>query len=261
MRHTGPAQCSVTAHAGKDATYFTGATEDSQGLVGEAEGGTLFLDEVGEMPASCQAKLLRFLEDGKVRPVGGGREWTVDVRVIAATNALLRKQEREGTFRSDLLARLDGIALVLPALRERRVDIPALLLRFARDQGWSSVLVEPDALEALLVHRWDWNVRQLKRLVARWSQMVWRVRTAGGQTPVLRLDDLDMQFKDPVVNRLTAATPPVLKRRKRPSENELLEALEAAEWNLQVVADRFKKDRKQIYRWMERYGIGRRVSP
>ena len=237
---------------------FTGAADDAQGLIVEADGGTLFLDEVGEMPQSCQSKLLRFLEDGRIRPVGGGRERRVDVRVVAATNAPLRDLEKRGVFRSDLLARLEGITVVLPPLRHRRRDIPTLLQYFAAEHGWGKVSVEPDTLEALLIHSWDWNVRQLRQMVARWSQMAWSVSTPAGSGPTLSLEGLDVEMRKPVVHRARAAIPPMLETTRRPSGAELLEALVANEWSIQRVAEHFGKDRKQIYRWMERHGIERK---
>ena len=236
---------------------FTGATEDSAGMISEAAGGTLFLDEVGEMPAGSQAKLLRFLEDGRIRRLGEGRERFIDVRVVSATNAPLDELERSGAFRTDLLARLDGVSILLPLLKQRRWDIPMLAIHLARELGWSALSIEPDALEALMVYDWPRNVRELRQMVARWSQMKWRAQTAVNGCPNLRMKDLDHLLRKPVTKRTEAAVPPKVEAKKRPSEEELLEALTDSDWNIQQVATSLKRDRKQIYRWMERYGIER----
>jgi transcriptional regulator with GAF, ATPase, and Fis domain len=236
---------------------FTGATDDSEGLIREAANGTLFLDEVGEMPQTCQGKLLRFLEDGRLRPVGGGKEERVDVRVIAATNAPVHMLERTGGFRSDLLARLEGIAIVLPPLCHRKGDIPMLLQHFSAELGWGDVAIDSDALEALLVHSWERNVRQLRHMVARWSQMVWCARTTKDGRPSLNLGDLTSELQEPLCNRKMAPVPPAIESKKRPAREELLAALDACDWSIQRVAEELGKDRKQVYRWMERYGINR----
>ena len=112
---------------------FTGATTDRPGLFAEADGGSLFLDEIGEMPPSLQAKLLHVLENGTVRPVGAAKQIEVDVRIIAATHRNLGRAVRNGTFREDLLYRLDVVSIVLPPLRDRRDDIPALLDHFVAE--------------------------------------------------------------------------------------------------------------------------------
>src|SRR3954463_2134064 len=109
---------------------FTGAASDRAGLFAEADGGSLFLDEIAEMPPALQAKLLHVLESGTVRPVGAAKQLEVDVRIIAATHRNLARAVREGTFREDLLYRLDVISIVLPPLRDRRDDVPELLEHF-----------------------------------------------------------------------------------------------------------------------------------
>jgi two-component system response regulator HydG len=151
---------------------FSGATTDRSGLFVEASGGTLFLDEIGEMPLALQSKLLRALETKAVRPVGANREKTVDVRVIAATNRELREAVTSGTFREDLLYRLDVVSISVPALHHRREDIPALLGHFmaeARRRHPQSPVrtFTQEALDALLNYRWPGNVRELAHTVER----------------------------------------------------------------------------------------------
>lgn len=236
---------------------FTGATEDSAGMISQATEGTLFLDEVGEMPAGSQAKLLRFLEDGRFRRLGEGKDRFVNVRVVSATNAPLDELERSGAFRTDLRARLDGVSIRLPPLKQRRRDIPLLAMHFARELGWSDLTMEPDVHEALMVYDWPRNVRELRQMVARWSQMKWRGQTEINGCPFLGLKDLDHLLQAPVITRTEAPIPPKAESKKRPSKEELLDALTANDWNIQQVATSLKRDRKQIYRWMERHGLER----
>lgn len=143
---------------------FTGASQRRKGLFSAASGGTLFLDEVGEIPLETQAKLLRVLEDGVVRPVGGERSEQVDVRVVSATNRDLEEAVRARRFRADLLGRLSGIELRLPPLRERPEDIPALASYLLRRVGAERSL-SVDALEALMTQAWPMNVRELESVL------------------------------------------------------------------------------------------------
>jgi Nif-specific regulatory protein len=150
---------------------FTGATDDKKGLFVIADGGTLFLDEVGEMPLSLQAKLLRVLQEGEVRPVGANQVKLVDVRIVAATNRDLEKEVQEGRFREDLYYRLKVFPLRIPPLRERREDIPLLaghfldryISEFGREVGGFS----QQAMELLQSYKWPGNVRELENEVQR----------------------------------------------------------------------------------------------
>jgi transcriptional regulator with GAF, ATPase, and Fis domain len=147
---------------------FTGASATRAGLFDVADGGTLFLDEIGEMSMSMQAKLLRVLQDGKVRPVGGERERVVDVRVVAATHRDLAAMVAGGTFREDLFYRLNVISLRVPPLRERADDIPPLVDHFVRKHaGGRAVKVTRAAMAKLTTFGWPGNVRQLENEVRR----------------------------------------------------------------------------------------------
>jgi two-component system, NtrC family, response regulator HydG len=151
---------------------FTGATHDHAGLFAEAEGGTLLLDEIGEMSSGLQAKLLHVLESGKVRPVGSTRERVRDVRIIAATHRDLRSRIAEGSFREDLMYRLDVMSIVVPPLRDRTDDIAPFVERFlveARDRHPTSTVqsVSREALRRLLQHPWPGNVRELAHVIER----------------------------------------------------------------------------------------------
>jgi DNA-binding NtrC family response regulator len=140
---------------------FTGAGLERKGLFSIAAGGTLFLDEVGDMPLGAQAKLLRVLEDGMVRPVGAETARKVDVRVISATNRDLAGAVLQSRFRADLLARLATVELRLPSLRERPEDLPALAAHLLARAGHAGLSLTGDALEAMALHDWPQNVREL----------------------------------------------------------------------------------------------------
>jgi two-component system response regulator AtoC len=150
---------------------FTGAITGRPGFFAQASGGTLILDEVGELPAAVQAKLLRALQEGEIQPVGSGRIDKVDVRVVASTNRDLAADVRAGAFREDLYYRLAVVELVVPPLRDRKDDIPALAEEFARRYGdkfgLGSITLEPALVEALVREDWPGNVRQLENTIAR----------------------------------------------------------------------------------------------
>jgi two-component system response regulator PilR (NtrC family) len=150
---------------------FTGANQNKRGLFEVADQGTIFLDEISEMTPPMQVKLLRVLQERSVRPVGGTSEIAVDVRVIAATNRDLDKQVAEGTFREDLYYRLSVIPIRVPALRERREDIPLLanhfMKKYAPAAGKSIHRVDKASLDALCGYDWPGNVRQLENTIER----------------------------------------------------------------------------------------------
>jgi transcriptional regulator with PAS, ATPase and Fis domain len=149
---------------------FTGAVSDQPGVIRAAETGTLFLDEVGELPLEVQPKLLRFLENGEIFPLGERRPVQVDVRVIAATFRDLEKVVREGRFREDLFYRLQVVPVRVPPLRERPEDVIALARHFLQrftPQGHEPPVLAPDAIAALGAHAWPGNVRELRNVIER----------------------------------------------------------------------------------------------
>ena len=156
---------------GHEKGAFTGAIATKKGLFEEAHGGTLFLDEVAELAPGLQAKLLRALQDGEIRRVGGTKTLRVDARVIAATNRDLAAEVRDGAFREDLFFRLNVFPLFLPPLRERREDIPLFvdhfLDRIAQDGGGPLKRLSPEALRAMLAYPWPGNVRELEHALER----------------------------------------------------------------------------------------------
>jgi transcriptional regulator with PAS, ATPase and Fis domain len=138
------------------------------GLFHAANGGTIFLDEIGELPLEMQAKLLRVLQEKEVRPVGSNEKNPVDVRVIAATNRDLEAAYRAGTFRKDLYFRLNVVTVHLPALRERRSDIPQLVHCFLdRYAPGENIQIAPAAMKSFLQYEWPGNVRELENCIAR----------------------------------------------------------------------------------------------
>jgi two-component system, NtrC family, response regulator PilR len=149
---------------------FTGAEKNRTGLFESADGGTLFLDEISDMPPAMQVKMLRVLQDGRIRPVGSATEIPVNVRVIAATNSDIRKMVEDGSFRRDLYYRLSVIPLNIPPLRERREDIPRLtdffIKKFAAKSG-KNVSIADEAMQILQNRNWDGNVRELEHTIER----------------------------------------------------------------------------------------------
>ncbi len=149
---------------------FTGAIADRPGHFAAANGGTVFLDEIGDMPVSMQAKLLRVLQEGEVRPVGSNKVIHVDVRIVAATNKDLKAMCRAGTFREDLYFRLAVVTVQLPPLRERKGDVPHLvrfLLQHVGKEMGRVATVTPEALALLERWRWPGNVRELENEIRR----------------------------------------------------------------------------------------------
>ncbi len=165
---------------------FTGATDDKRGLFELADGGTLFLDEIGEMPLSLQAKLLRALQEGEIRPVGANKPIHVNVRIVTATNRNLKKEVEEKRFREDLYYRLAVFPLRVPALRERREDIPLLagffLAKYASEIGKSVSGFSQQTMELLQAYDWPGNVRELENEVQR---IVIQIDPNGFATPDL----------------------------------------------------------------------------
>jgi len=173
-----PVNCAAIPHEllesemfGHERGAFTGAAGQRHGLFSSADGGTIFLDEIGEMPMQLQAKLLRVLEDGVVRPVGSDRSAKVDTRVIAASNNDLVASVKKNTFREDLFYRLQVVPIIIPPLRERRSDVPLLIEHFldrmrARlpTRDWT---VTREAMVHLWSYDWPGNVRELENMVER----------------------------------------------------------------------------------------------
>lgn len=186
---------------GHEAGAFTGATRQRRGKFERASGGTLFLDEVGDMPLAMQAKVLRVLQEQEIERVGGNETFTIDVRVVAATNRDLVQACAEGAFRADLYDRLNVVPLVIPPLRARREDIEVLAEHFlaiaAKNNDRPLARIEPGAMEALQAHSWPGNVRELRNMIERLVILspddvisADDVRAGLGQGPVARVTGL-----------------------------------------------------------------------
>jgi two-component system, NtrC family, response regulator AtoC len=233
---------------------FTDASRAKKGLADEADGGTLFLDEIGELPLALQPKLLRFLEEEEVRPLGDVRARKVDVRVVAATGRDLRRAVAAGQFREDLFYRLDVVEVRLPPLRERPEDVPALaahfLARHARLRPeLADVRLSDEAREALLAHRWPGNVRELEHALER------AVVLADG--PVIREEDLPETVRSP-----PASAPPrvhgtlSIKRETRALEEQLIRAaLERTGGNRTRAAELLELSYRALLYKIKDYGI------
>jgi two-component system response regulator HydG len=175
---------------------FTGALHGKQGLLEAANGGTLFLDEIGEMPVDLQSKLLRVLQEREVKPVGSTERRRIDVRIIAATNRDLEIGINSGNFRQDLYFRLNVVQITLPALRERKSDIPLLVTSFLDkfcDPQRPARTISEDAMRRLISYDWPGNVRELENAIER--------AVALGSGPILHVGDLPSSLQYPTSER------------------------------------------------------------
>jgi DNA-binding NtrC family response regulator len=244
---------------------FTGALSDQPGVLRSAEGGTLFLDEVGDLPIDVQPKLLRFLEQGEVLPVGETRPLTVDVRVVAATNANLEQRVAHGKFREDLFYRLSVIRIHVPPLRERREEIPHLSTFFLREAcdrlGRPGIRLSAETLDLFDAFSWPGNVRQLRNEVQR---AVALTSAPGIVTP----DVLSAALTAPGLESASAGT--TRTRNSRASlaaaveklEREMIEAaLQRSGGNVSRTARALGLTRRGLYLKMERLDITNDHAP
>jgi two-component system, NtrC family, response regulator len=234
---------------GHERGAFTGAHIQRQGRVEMADGGTLFLDEIGEMPPTLQVKLLRFLQDQTIERVGGREEIRVNARVVAATNADLKKSMASATFREDLFYRLAVVQILLPPLREREEDILLLakffLHRFAADAGKAGLAFDADALRALNKHSWPGNVRELENCVRR------AVILADGK----RVTTKDLELNAGGIDINGAVT--IRDARELVERQMIQQALRKYSGKIAPAAAELGLSRPTIYELMEKLGIAR----
>jgi two-component system NtrC family response regulator len=233
---------------GHEKGAFTGAHVQRQGRIESANGGTLFLDEIGEIPLPVQVKLLRFLQEKRIERVGGRHEIEIDARVIAATNADLKKVIQDGTFREDLFYRLAVVQIVMPPLRDRETDIRLLaqffLQRFAAQIGKAGLAFDQEALRALNRHSWPGNVRELENRVKR------AVIMADGKR--LTVQDLELTASASGSNATT------LKDAREAVEREMIQqALRKHSGKITPAALELGVSRPTLYELMEKLGIER----
>lgn len=224
---------------------FTDAKTDRVGRFELADGGTLFLDEIANVPMAQQAKLLRVLETGEFEPVGSSRTKRVDVRIISATNSDLNREVDSGRFRQDLLFRLNTIEVHLPALRERREDIPPLSMSFLRQHAVKyrkrTAGFDPTAMQLLLAHNWPGNVRELDHAVERAVLMA--------QGDVVKPQDLGLRSGREGSQQLEDMS-------LEEVESFLIKkALARYEGNVSKAAKALGLSRSALYRRLQRYGI------
>ncbi len=228
---------------------FTGAVKDKDGLLVAARGGTFFMDEIGEMSPALQVKLLRALQEREVVPVGSTKPVPIDVRIIAATNRDLEEEMRRGTFRSDLYYRLNVISLHMPALRDRRDDVPLLteyfLDVFAPEDG--AIEITDAALERLRKYDWPGNVRELENALER------AVVLAGSEE--IDVEHLPDRVVDPPAERLVSDASPPNPTLDTIEKAYILWVLEAEEGNKARAAEVLGIDPSTLYRKLNRYGV------
>ena len=242
---------------------FTGANKSKEGLFQSANGGTILLDEIGELSMELQAKLLRVLQEKEVRPVGSNQKFKVDVRVIAATNRDLEAAYKEGKFRKDLYFRLNVVTVHLPALRERKSDIAALVHYFLdKFVPGRNIIVSSAAMKAMLQYDWPGNVRELENCIER--------AMALGTHDSIELQDLPPALRaDQPLDIEVAASTELSLAGKPPASATDLEELERATIERvfeQVQGDKSRArkmlgiSRATLYRKLKRYNIGQTKS-
>jgi DNA-binding NtrC family response regulator len=242
---------------GHERGAFTGAEKMKKGLIEGAEGGTLFLDEIGEIDPAVQAKLLRVLETGRFRRVGGTKDYDANVRIVAATNRDLATMCREGSFRSDLFYRLSGFLISVPPLRERRQDIPALTHHFIRNHDFSRRIekqLSPDAMSQMMAYDWPGNIREMKNVVE-------RALILSGEAEVIEPRHLAISPAPPFVNEVLGLTEMPVDLASEPSLEDIKSSY------LKVLLDRYDGHRGKVarilgiserntYRLIRKFGYG-----
>ncbi len=233
---------------------FTDAKEAQAGIFERANGGTLFLDEIGELPMDAQVKLLRVLEDKKIRRIGGKKEIGIDLRIVAATNRNLEEEVQKGNFRLDLLYRLNVFTLSIPALRERREDIPLLVDFFIAKHnetlGLSVHNITQKAMERITSYDWPGNVRDLENAIQ--SAMILSM------DGVIHEEQLPTRIKGYEPAELFSygtETGTIREMNAQVEKEVIVEALKSNNFNRTLTAEALNISRKTLFNKMKRYGI------
>ncbi|WP_026374483.1 sigma 54-interacting transcriptional regulator [Aestuariibacter salexigens] len=225
---------------------FTGATHAHNGLFKEADGGTLFLDEIGDMPMTLQVKLLRALQERKIRPVGSSKQVDIDVRILSATHKNLNDEMRDGNFREDLYYRLNVVNLRLPTLQERSEDIPilarALLKQSADRHGVDVTRFSDDAMQLLLTDNWPGNVRQLVNVVEQCVALT--------QTPVIPAHLVEQALSSSSQN-----WPTLTQARDAFEHRYLCKLLKMTEGNVTRAAELAGRNRTDMHKLMKKHQL------
>jgi transcriptional regulator with PAS, ATPase and Fis domain len=232
---------------------FSGASEDRPGLLRAAHAGTLFLDEIADLPLAAQAALLRVLQEGEVLPVGGTRPVAVDVRVIAATQQSLDALVRDGRFRADLMARIAGHTIRIPALRERREDlgiVVAALIRRIAGENAERVRFSTGAARAIFRYPWPLNVRELEKCL-----QTALVIADGGQVRAETLPDVVRAAGTPAAHEANKPLGRPLKDEEKVRRDRMVKLLREHGGNVSATARAMSKGRSLVQRWIKMYGI------
>ncbi len=220
--------------------------------------GTIFLDEIGDMPFAMQAKLLRVLEEGEVERIGGEKPITVNVRVLVATHRDLEARVRDEKFRQDLFHRIYVFPLVLPPLRERREDIPALVEHFAEQvcaqNSWKPIPFTAEAMEALQSHSWPGNVRELRNMVERLMLLA-----TDGQVDLATVQMALPKATGGIGTAEVAGSGPLSDRVQSFEREVILAELKRTHHNMSVAAKSLGLERSHLYKKAEQLGIDLRA--
>jgi len=242
---------------------FTGAGTSHKGYFEQADNGTLFLDEIGEVKPAVQVKLLRVLQEHKIRPLGSNREVSTDIRIVSATNSDLLQAVRNKNFREDLLFRLNAIVIKLPPLRERINDVPLLARHFltiaCEEMGLSNVDIAPEVVQKLMRYSWPGNVRELQNMIVAAVCSCFMTDSSGPRDSrrVITLDDV------PTLNEKVARNPrktrmtdiPFYEAREQFEKEYLTALLERSNFNISKASRIAGICRKSLHTKAVRYGI------
>ncbi len=226
---------------------FTGADHTHEGLLESAQGGTIFLDEITEMSTALQGKLLRFMQNGEVRRLGGHGVRQVKVRVVAAANRNVDEEVQKGSFRSDLLYRF-VVRLHMPALRAHKEDLPLLIRSLLKKKGYSAVRISDEAMELLRAYDWPGNVRELQNVLEQTLLF--------SPFSVILPENLPERLQQKRNADLDPLTP--LEAAER---SQILQTLQTTSWNQSRAAQSLGIDRKTLRAKIQRYGLARESRP